>query len=380
MFFQLTEKQAAVQKCAKEIAELYMKPIAAEIDRNERFPRETIDRLAEAGILGCAYPKEYGGEGGDFLSFILAMEEISKVCGSTGSIVSTHAGVSMYCVQLFGTEEQKQKYMPLMAKGHLMGFALTEPDAGSDAAGMITKAEKQGDSYVLNGAKMFISSAPANEFHIIIAVTGKDERGRKEFTAFIVDRDTPGFSVGPHIEKMGIRGSLTAEIVMKDCVVHKSQILGEVGKGMNVALASLDAGRISMGTQALGIAQGALDETIKYVNVNSRYGQKLSRYQSIQFQLADLQARIDAGRLLLWRAAALKDAGMPFSKEAAMGKLYNSDLAMETTIACVGIMGNDGCSADYPVERMMRDAKITQIYEGANEIQKIVISRALGIK
>lgn len=378
--FQLTEQQLKVQQTAKKIAQEYIAPIAKEVDKTERFPRETINKLAEAGILGCAYPREYGGMGGDFLSFVLAMEEISKVCGSTGSIVSTHSGVSTYCIQLFGTEEQKRKYLPKMIQGHLMGFALTEADAGSDASGIMTKAEKQGENYILNGAKMFISSAPANEFNIIIAATGKDEKGHKEFTAFVVDRDTPGFSVGPHIEKMGIRGSLTAEIIMENCAVHESQILGGIGNGMKVALASLDAGRISMGTQALGIAQGALDDTIQYVNTHERFGERLSKSQYIKFKLAELQTRVDAGRLLLWNAAALKDAGKPFGKEAAMGKLYNSDLAMETTIACVGILGNDGCVTDFPLERKMRDAKITQIYEGANEIQKIVIARALGIK
>lgn len=378
--FKLTEEQKMIRDLVHDIAQKNIKPIAAEIDENERFPRESIDLLAEAGVLGCAYPEAYGGSGMDFFSFILAVEEIAKVCGATAGIVSTHAGVSMYCIELYGTEEQKKHYMPLMSQGHLMGFAITEANAGSDASGMITKAVRDGENYIINGAKMFISSAPANDFHIVVAVTGKDEKNRPEFTAFIIDKETPGFSVGKHIHKMGIRGSLTAEIVFEDCVVPASQILGKVGEGMKVALASLDAGRISMGTQALGIAQGALDETIKYVNERVQFGKRISQFQNTQFTLAELQTRVDAGRLLLWRAAMLKDQGDSFSKEAAMGKLYNSDLAMEVTTKCLQFFGGYGYTREYPLERMMRDAKITQIYEGTNEIQKMVIGRAIGVK
>ncbi len=377
-YFQLTEDQKMIKDLARDLAQKKFKAIAAAIDEEERFPAENIKDLAEAGILGCWLPEEYGGAGLDFLSFILANEEVAKVCGATSSIISTHC-VSMTCLNLFGTKEQKEKYLPLMAEGHLMGFALTEPNAGSDASGMTTKAEKVDGGWVLNGAKMFISSAPANDFHIVIAVGGANERG-KEFTAFIVDKDTPGFSVGKHIHKMGIRGAQTAEIVFEDCKVADSQVLGQVGKGMKVALASLDTGRICMGTQALGIAQGALDETYRYVTERIQFGKRLSQFQDVQFGLANLQTKVDAGRLLLWRAAVLKDAGEPFGTEAAMGKLYNSDLAMKVTTECVQYHGGYGYSREYPVERMMRDAKITQIYEGANAIQKMVIARALGVK
>lgn len=378
-FNELSEEQELIRELAREISQKEIRPLAAEIDEAERFPAENIAALAEAGILGCPYPEAYGGAGGDYLSFILALEEVAKVCGATASIIATH-GVSMYCVERFGTPEQKARYLPAMIGGRLMGFALTEAGAGSDANAMSTKAVQEGDQYILNGAKMFISSAPANEAHIVIAVTGVDPAGRKEFSAFIVDRDTPGFSVGKHIKKMGIRGALTAEIVFEDCVVPSSQMLGGRGDGMKVALTSLDAGRISMGTQALGIAQGALDETIKYVGERVQFGKRIGQFQNTQFTLADLQTRVDAGRLLLWRAAARKDAGLPFSKEAAMGKLYNSDLAMEVTTECVQLFGGYGYSREYPVERMMRDAKITQIYEGTNQIQKLVIARALGVK
>ena len=377
-FFQLTENQKMIQELSRDLAQNEFKPIAAEIDEQERFPFENIQKLADAGILGCWLSEEYGGAGLDFLSFILANEEVAKVCGSTSSIISTHC-VSMTCVDQFGTEEQKEKYLPLMAEGRLMGFALTEPNAGSDASGMTTKAEKMDGGWLLNGAKMFISSAPANDYHIVIAVTGVNEKGGKEFTAFIVDKDTPGFSVGKHIHKMGIRGSLTAEIVFEDCFIPGSQVLGQVGKGMKVALASLDTGRICMGTQALGIAQGALDETYRYVTERVQFGKRLSRFQDVQFGLANLQTKVDAGRLLLWRAAMLKDQGQPFGKEAAMGKLYNSDVAMEVTTECVQYHGGYGYSREYPLERMMRDAKITQIYEGANAIQKMVIARSLGV-
>ncbi len=375
----LTKQQIMVKELARKISEEQIAPIAAEIDEEEIFPRESIDVLAKAGILGCPYPEELGGSGMDFLSFVLAIEEIAKVCGSTASIVCTHAGVSMYCIELFGTKEQKEHYMPLMAQGHLMGFALTEANAGSDSSGMLTTAVKDGDNYIINGAKMFISSAPANDFNIVIAVTGKNAKGRPEFTAFIIDKDTPGFSVGKPMNKLGIRGSLTAELIFEDCVVPQTQVLGTVGKGMKVALASLDAGRICMGTQALGIAQGALDETIRYVNERVQFGKRISQFQNTQFTLADLQTRVDAGRMLLWRAAKLKDMGKPFGTEAAMGKLYNSDLAMETTEKCLQFFGGYGYTKEYPIERMMRDAKITQIYEGTNEIQKMVIGRAIGV-
>ncbi|MCC8150802.1 MAG: acyl-CoA dehydrogenase family protein [Lachnospiraceae bacterium] len=377
--FGLTEDQVMIQELAKDIVEKTIRPMAAEVDEEEKFPAENIKVLADAGILGCSFPEEYGGADMDFLSFVLCVEEIAKACASTASIIATHC-VSMTCINQFGTPEQKEKYMPLMIEGHLMGFAMTEPDAGSDASGMKTRAEKVGDHYVLNGAKMFISSAPANDFHIVIAVTGKDERGRKEFTAFIVDKETPGFSVGNHIKKMGIRGSLTAEIVFDNCEVPESAILGGLGNGMKVALASLDTGRICMGTQALGIAQGALDETYKYVTERVQFGKRLSQFQDVQFGLADLQTKVDAGRLLLWRAAMLKSEGKPFSTEAAMGKLYNSDLAMQVTTDCVQYHGGYGYSREYPVERMMRDAKITQIYEGVNAIQKLVIARSLKLK
>lgn len=377
--FTLTEEQKMIQELAHDIAEKTIRPMAARVDEEELFPRENIDVLAEAGILGCTYDEKYGGAGLDTLSFILAVEEVAKVCASTASIIATH-GVSMYCVNSYGTEEQKNKYLPLMIEGHLMGFALTEANAGSDANGMQTKAVQEGDNYIINGAKMFISSAPANDFHIVIATTGTDERGKKEFTAFIIDKDTPGFSVGKHFHKMGIRGSLTSEIVFEDCVVPASQMLGKRGEGMKVALSSLDAGRIFMGTQALGIAQGAMNETIQYVGERVQFGKRISQFQNTQFTLADLQTRIDAGRLLLWRAAMLKDQGESFGKEAAMGKLYNSDLAMEVTTKCVQFFGGYGYIKEYPIERMMRDAKITQIYEGTNEIQKMVIARAIGIK
>lgn len=377
-YFQLTEDQKMIKDLARDLAQKKFKAIAAEIDEEERFPAENIKDLAEAGILGCWLPEEYGGAGLDFLSFILANEEVAKVCGATSSIISTHC-VSMTCLNLFGTKEQKEKYLPLMAEGHLMGFALTEPNAGSDASGMTTKAEKVDGGWVLNGAKMFISSAPANDFHIVIAVSGANERG-KEFTAFIVDKNTPGFSVGKHIHKMGIRGAQTAEIVFEDCKVADSQVLGQVGKGMKVALASLDTGRICMGTQALGIAQGALDVTYQYVTERVQFGKRLSQFQDVQFGLANLQTKVDAGRLLLWRAAVLKDAGEPFGTEAAMGKLYNSDLAMKVTTECVQYHGGYGYSREYPVERMMRDAKITEIYEGTSEVMKMVISGSMKLK
>lgn len=377
--FMLSEVQLMIQNLAKDIAEKVIKGSAEEIDEKECFPHENIKALADSGIIGCCLPEEYGGAGCDFMSFVLANEEVAKVCGATSSIISTNF-VAMSCLYQFGTQVQKKKYLPLMAEGHLMGFAMTEPNAGSDANGMVTKAEKVDGGYVINGSKMFISSAPANDFHIVIAVTGTNEKGRKEFTAFIVDKEAKGFSVGRHIKKMGIRGSLTAEIIFDDCFVSDAQVLGEVGKGMRVALTSLDTGRICMGTQAVGIAQGALDVTKQYVTERKQFGKRLSQFQDVQFGLAELQTKVDAARLMIWRAAMLKDSEKPFSTEAAMAKLYASDTAMEVTTECVQYHGGYGYSREYPVERMMRDAKITQIYEGANAIQKMVIARSLGIK
>lgn len=377
--YQLTPELLAFQARVRELALTQLLPVARQIDEEESFPAGNIKALADAGVLGCCFDKKYGGGGQDFLSFVLAEEEVAKVCAATGSIIATHC-VAISCLNAYGTEEQKAKYMPLMLQGHLMGFALTEADAGSDNSYSSTYAVRDGDNYIINGSKMFISSAPANDFHIVITVTGKDERGRKQFTAFIVDKDTPGFSVGKHFRKLGIRGSLTAELVFEDCVVPASQILGEVGKGMHVALASLDSGRICMGTQALGIAQGALDATREYVTTHTYDGVRIAQNQGVQFTYADLQTRVDAGRLLLWHAATLRDRGEPFSVEAAMGKLYNSDLALEVTGKCMQFFNEAALTNAYPIERMYRDAKITQIYEGTNEIQKMVIGRSLGIK
>ncbi len=380
-FFRLTDEQKDIQALARDIAQKSIRPIAGEIDENERFPSEIIKLLAESGITGIPYAAQYGGSDGDFLSYILCIEEVAKVCASTAAALCSHFGVALNCINMFGTEEQKEKYMPYITDGRIMGFALTEAEAGSDAQNVTTKAvlDDQGN-YHITGTKMFISSAPVMDACILIATTGTDEKGRKEFTAFLIDKDMPGYSVGKHIHKMGIRAAGTAELILDDVVVPKSAVLGEVNKGMAIALASLDTGRICMGAQATGIAQGAMDETYKYTSERVQFGKRISQFQNTQFKLADLQTRIDAGRLLCWRAAMLKDAGDPFSKEAAMAKLYCSDLAMETTVECVQLHGGYGYTKEYPVERMMRDAKITQIYEGTNEIQKMVIARSLGVK
>lgn len=379
-FFKLTEEQIAVQEMVKEAVDKKIRPAAADYDRDAQFPVENVKLLADMGILSLPYEEEYGGAGTDFLTYALCIEEVAKACASTASVMASHFGVAETCVNMFGTKEQKEKYMPYITDGRVLGFALTEPDAGSDASAMLTKAVKDGSNYHITGAKMFISSAPVMEAVIVIAATGVDERGRKEFTAFLVDKDMPGYSVGRHIEKMGIRAAQTAELILDDVIVPETQILGKVGEGLKVALASLDTGRICMGAQAIGIAQGALDETYRYVGERVQFGKRISQFQNTQFKLADLQTRVDAGRLLIWRAAMLKDAGEPFSKEAAMAKLYCSDIAMETTVECVQLHGGYGYTKEYAVERMMRDAKITQIYEGTNEIQKVVISRALGVK
>ncbi len=379
MDFRLSEEHQMVVNMAKDFAENEIKPIAAELDEMERFPVESIPKLAKLGIFGSAYPVEYGGEGGDFVSYILAVEEIAKVCAATVSIINTHATVSIACVNIFGTPEQKAKYIPQMTRGgKLCGFCLTEANAGTDSSMIQTRAVLGGDHYVLNGSKMFVSTAPQNEWHIVMAMTDKSQ-GSKGLTAFIIHKDNPGIMVGKPIHKMGIRGSLTSEVVLENCIVPKEDVLGKEGQGMKIALTTLDAGRVCVATQAIGIAQGALDEAIKYVKERVQFGKRISQFQNTQFTIADLQTRIDAGRLLIYRAACLKDAGEPFSKEAAMAKLYCSEIANESARKSVQLMGAYGYTREYPVERMMRDAKITEIYEGTSEAQKMVIAKYLGI-
>ena len=381
MDFTLSKEHEMARTLFKEFAEKEVKPLAQEVDETEVFPRGTVEKMAKYGFLGIPVPKEYGGQGCDPLTYAMCVEELSKVCGTTGVIVSAHTSLCIDPIMTYGTEEQKQKYVVPLAKGEKLGaFGLTEPGAGTDAQGQQTKAVLDGDEWVLNGSKCFITNGKEADVYIVIAVTGKiEKRGRmqKEISAFIVEKGTPGFSFGTKENKMGIRGSSTYELIFTDCRIPKENLLGQKGKGFAIAMHTLDGGRIGIAAQALGIAQGAIDETVKYVKERKQFGRPLAKFQNTQFQLADLQTRVDAARLLVYRAAMAKDTKKRFSSEAAMAKLFAAETAMAVTTKCVQLYGGYGYTRDYPVERMMRDAKITEIYEGTSEVQKMVISGAM---
>ncbi len=361
--------------CLKEVA-----PKAAEVDENERFPEETWHKLAEMGMMGIYFPKEYGGAGGDVLSYAMCVEELAKVCGTTAVIVSAHT--SLCCAPIFehGTEEQKKKYLPDLLSGKKIGaFGLTEPGAGTDAAMQKTIAEDKGDHWVLNGSKIFITNAGFANVFVVFAMTNK-ELGTKGISAFIVEKDFPGFKVGSHEKKMGIRGSSTCELVFEDCIVPKENLLGELNKGFKVAMTTLDGGRIGIAAQALGIAQASIDECVKYTKERVQFGKRISQFQNTQFQLADMQAHVDAARLLVYRAAQAKQDHEPHSHLAAMAKLVAAETASDVTRRTLQLTGGYGYTREYPFERMMRDAKITEIYEGTSEVQRMVISGWMGVK
>ncbi|WP_297722595.1 acyl-CoA dehydrogenase [Intestinimonas sp.] len=361
--------------CVKEVA-----PIAAEIDETERFPEETWHKLAEMGMMGVAYPEEYGGAGLSYVNYIGVCEELAKHCATTSVMVSAHSSLCCWPIAEYGTEEQKQKYLTKLASGEWLGaFGLTEPGAGTDAAMQKTVAEDKGDHWVLNGSKIFITNAGFANVFVVFAMTDKS-LGTKGISAFIVEKDFPGFKVGAHEKKMGIRGSSTCELVFEDCIVPKENLLGELNKGFKVAMTTLDGGRIGIGAQALGIAQAAIDDTVKYTKERVQFGKRISQFQNTQFQLADMQAKVDAARLLIYRAAQAKQDHEPYSHLAAMGKLYASEAASDVTRRCLQLVGGYGYTREYPFERYMRDAKITEIYEGTSEVQRMVISGWMGVK
>lgn len=377
MEFGFSKEHTLLKQMYREFAENEVKHLAAEIDEEERFPVETVEKLSKAGFMGIPFPKKYGGEGGDNLGYAMAVEELSRVCATTGVIVSAHTSLGAHPIYEFGTEEQKQKYLVPLAKGEKLGaFGLTEPNAGTDASSQQTVAVLDGDSYILNGSKIFITNAGYAHTYIIMAMTDKS-KGTKGISAFIVDADTPGFSVGTKEKKLGIRGSATCELIFEDCRVPKENLLGKEGIGFKVAMKTLDGGRIGIASQALGIAQGALDETISYVKERKQFGRPIAAFQNTQFQLADMASKVEAARYLVYRAAHNKDKGLPYSYEAAMAKLFAAETAMEVTTKAVQLHGGYGYTRDYPVERMMRDAKITEIYEGTSEVQRMVISAGL---
>lgn len=377
MNFELNNEQSMAREMFAAFAEKEVKPLAHEIDEEERFPAETVEKMKKYGFFGIPYPKELGGQGCDVLTYIMCVEELSKVCGTTGVIVSAHTSLCADPIYKYGTKEQKEKYLVPLASGKKIGaFGLTEPGAGTDASGQQTKAVLEGDHYVLNGSKIFITNGGVADIYVVFAMTDKS-KGVKGISAFIVEKDFPGFSIGKKEKKMGIRGSATTELVFENCIVPKENLLGQEGKGFTVAMTTLDGGRIGIAAQALGIAEGALDETVKYVKERKQFGRSIAAFQNTQFRLADMKAKIDASKLLVYRAAVLKQAGAKFSTEAAIAKLYAAETAMEVTTQCVQLFGGYGYTREYPIERMMRDAKITEIYEGTSEVQRMVISNAL---
>jgi len=351
-----------------------VKPLAAEVDEQERFPHETVEKLARYGLLGIPIPVEYSGAGADNLAYAMAVEEISKVCATTGVIVSAHTSLCAAPVFENGTEAQKEKYLRKLAMGEWLGaFGLTEAGAGTDAAGQQTTAVLDGDNYILNGTKLFITNADAAHVYIIIAMTDK-MKGTRGCSAFIVEKDFAGFSVGKKEKKMGIRGSATCELIMRDCIVPKENLLGKEGQGFKIAMQTLDGGRIGIAAQALGVAQGAIDITVNYVKERVQFGKRISQFQNTQFELADMQTTVDAARLLTYRAAFFKDRSEPYANYAAMAKLFASEAASDITRRCLQLHGGYGYTREYAIERMMRDAKITEIYEGTSEVQKMVIA------
>jgi len=388
MDFSLDKKHEMARTLFHDFAEAEAKPLAQEIDEQHRFPRETVDKMAKYGFLGIPVPKEYGGQGCDILTYVMCVEELSKVCGTTGVIVSAHTSLCVDPILTYGTEEQKQKYLPDLASGKKLGaFGLTEPGAGTDAQGQQTKAvlDEEAGEWILNGSKCFITNGKEADVYIVIAVTGVvEKRGKKmkEISAFIVDKGTPGFTFGTKENKMGICGSSTYELIFSDCRIPKDALLGQKGKGFNIAMHTLDGGRIGIAAQALGIAEGALERTINYTKERKQFGRSIAQFQNTQFQLADMATKVEAAKNLVYKAAMTKDQytkdhTTSYSVEAAMAKLYAAEVAMEVTTKAVQLHGGYGYIREYEVERMMRDAKITEIYEGTSEVQRMVISANL---
>ncbi|MBD1372065.1 acyl-CoA dehydrogenase [Hazenella sp. IB182357] len=377
MQFKLSEEHEMMRKMVREFALKEVEPTAAERDEEERFDRSIFDKLGELGIAGIPWEEEVGGVGSDFLSYVIAVEELSRVCGSTGVTLSAHLSLASWPIWKFGNKEQKEKFLRPLAEGKKLGaYGLTESGSGSDAAGMKTTAVRDGDDYILNGSKIFITNAGDAEIYVVFAVTDPALK-HKGVTAFIVEKGTPGFSFGKKEKKLGIRSSPTLEILFDQCRIPASQRLGEEGQGFKIAMMTLDGGRNGIAAQAVGIAQGALDAALAYAKERNQFGKSIAKQQAIQFKLADMATQIEAARLLTYQAAWLESEQLPYAKASAMAKLYAGDIAMQVTTEAVQIFGGYGYTREYPVERMMRDAKITQIYEGTNEIQRVVIANYL---
>jgi len=382
MDFHLTREQEMVRKMYREFAETEVKPLAEEIDEEERFPMETVEKMAKLGMMGIYFPKKYGGAGGDVLSYAMCVEELSRVCGTTGVIVSAHTSLCCAPIYEHGTEEQKMKYLPDLLSGKKIGaFGLTEPGAGTDASGQQTTAvlDESGENYILNGTKCFITNGNVADTFVVFAMTDKS-LGNHGISAFIVEKSFPGFSTGKHEKKMGIRGSSTCDLIFEDCIVPKENLLGKIGQGFKIAMMTLDGGRIGIAAQALGLGEGAINEAIKYTQERVQFKKRLSQFQNTQFQLADMHTRMQAAQYLVYAAAMKKELHEPYSMDAAMAKLFAAEAASDVTRRAVQLFGGYGYTREYPVERMMRDAKITEIYEGTSEVQRMVISSHLGVK
>ena len=378
MDFSLSKKHLLSQALYRSFAENEVKPLAQDIDEKEDFPRETVGKMARCGMMGIPVPEEYGGKGCDTLSYIMCVEELAKVCGTTSVILSAHTSLCIDPILTYGTEAQKHKYIPDLAAGRKLGaFALTEPGAGTDVQGQQTKAVLEEDGWVLNGSKCFITNGREADVYVVFAVTGVTEKkGKKvkEISAFIVDKGTPGFSFGTKEKKMGIRGSSTYELIFSGCRIPKENLLGMTGRGFGIAMHTLDGGRIGIAAQALGLAEGAFEAVVKYVKERKQFGRAIGQFQNTQFRLADMAVKIEAAKLLVYKAAMAKQTQKSYSVEAAMAKLYAAETAMEVTERAVQLHGGYGYIREYDVERMMRDAKITEIYEGTSEVQRMVIS------
>lgn len=377
MDFTLNEDQLMMQKMVRDFVEEEVIPQAVITDETHEFPLALIKKMGELGLMGIPIPEEYGGAGADFLSYILAIEEIARGCGSTAVILAVHTSVGTFPILYFGTEEQKQKYLPKLARGEMIGaFALTEANSGSDASSLVTTAERRGDHYVLNGSKRFITNAGYAGVYTVMASTDRS-KGPHGVTSFLVDANTPGFIIGKKEEKMGLHGSATCELIFEDAIVPVENRLGEEGQGFKVAMSLLDGGRIGIGAQALGIGQAAFEAALAYSQERVQFKQAIMNFQGIQFMLADMATQLEAARLLVYQAAAKRVAGLPYAKEASMAKMFASDTAIKVATDAVQIFGGYGYTKEYKVERYMRDAKITQIYEGTNQIQRVVIAKNL---
>ena len=377
MKFTLTEEHEMIRKMVRDFALNEVAPTAAERDEEERFDREIFDKMAELGLMGIPWPEQYGGIGSDYLAYCIAVEELSRVCASTGVTLSAHTSLAGWPLYKFGTEEQKQQYLRPLAQGEKIGaYGLTEPGSGSDAGGMRTTAKLVGDEYIINGSKIFITNGGVADIYIVFALTDPESKQRGT-SAFIVEKDFPGFSIGKKEQKLGIRSSPTTELIFEDCRVPKANLLGQEGEGFKIAMQTLDGGRNGIAAQAVGIAQGALDAAIDYAKERVQFGKPIAAQQGIGFKLAEMATSVEAARLLTYQAAWLESEGLPYGKESAMSKLFAGDAAMKVTTEAVQVFGGYGYTKDYPVERFMRDAKITQIYEGTQEIQKLVISRMI---